>query len=52
MAGVPTAYLCKLISSTWPYLHTYMDDFSVVDINGLSVMVEIVANYIWRLANE
>ncbi len=52
MAGVPTSYLCKLISASWPYLHTYMDDFSVVDINGLSVMVEITANYLWRLANE
>ncbi|MCX6262342.1 MAG: M20/M25/M40 family metallo-hydrolase, partial [Bacteroidia bacterium] len=24
MAGVPTSYLAKLISPSWPYLHTYM----------------------------
>jgi len=52
LAGVPTSYLAKLISNSWPWLHTYMDDFAVVDINGLTVMAEIVANTIWRLANE
>ena len=52
LAGVPTSYIAKLISSSWPWLHTYMDDFDVVDINGLTVMVEIVANALWRLANE
>lgn len=44
LAGVPTSYLAKLISSSWPWLHTYMDDFEIVDVNGLTVMVEIVAN--------
>jgi Zn-dependent M28 family amino/carboxypeptidase len=52
LARVPTSYLAKLISNSWPWLHTYMDDFSVVDINGLTVMAEITANTIWRLANE
>jgi hypothetical protein len=52
LAGVPTSYLAKLISSSWPWLHTYMDDFDVVDINGLTVMAEITANTLWRLANE
>jgi hypothetical protein len=52
LAGVPTSYFAKLISTSWPWLHTYMDDFSVVDINGLKVMAEIVATTIWRLANE
>lgn len=52
LAGVPTSYLAKLISPSWPWLHTYMDDFEVVDINGLTVVAEIVANTIWRIANE
>ncbi len=52
LAGVPTAYLAKLISPSWPWLHTYMDDFEVVDVNGLTVVAEIVANTLWRLANE
>ena len=52
LAGVPTSYLAKLISSSWPWLHTYMDDFDVVDVNGLTVMVEIIANTLWRLANQ
>lgn len=51
LAGVPTSYLAKLISSSWPWLHTYMDDFRVVDINGLKVVAEIAATTIWRLAN-
>lgn len=51
LAGVPTAYLAKLISSSWPWLHTYMDDFNVVDINGLKVMAEITSTMIWHLAN-
>ena len=52
LAGVPTAYLCKLINPSWPWLHTYMDDFNVVDVNGLTVIAEIVANLLWHLANE
>lgn len=52
LAGVPTSYLAKLISSSWPWLHTYMDDFQVVDINGLKVMAEITSAAIWRMANE
>jgi hypothetical protein len=52
LAGVPTSYLAKLISSSWPWLHTYMDDMTVVDINGLTVMAEITANTLWQLANE
>jgi len=52
LAGVRTSYLAKLISTSWPWLHTYMDDFKVVDINGLKVVAEIAATTIWRLANE
>ena len=52
LAGVATSYLAKLISTSWPWLHTYMDDFKVVDINGLKVVAEIAATTIWRLANE
>ena len=52
LAGVPTSYLCKLITPSWPWLHTYMDDFAVVDINGLKVIAEIAATTLWRLANE
>jgi hypothetical protein len=52
LAGVPTSYLAKLISPSWPWLHTYMDDFEVVDVNGLTVVAEIVANSIWQIANE
>jgi len=51
LAGVETSYLAKLISSSWPWLHTYMDDYKVVDINGLKVVAEISAMTIWRLAN-
>lgn len=51
-AGVPTSYLCKLITPSWPWLHTYMDDFKVVDINGLKPMADITATTLWRLANE
>jgi hypothetical protein len=51
-AGVPTSYLCKLLTPSWPWLHTYMDDYSVVDVNGLRVLAEITATTLWRLANE
>lgn len=52
LAGVETAYIAKLISSSWPWLHTYMDDFNVVDINGLKVVAEISSNTIWEMANN
>jgi Zn-dependent M28 family amino/carboxypeptidase len=52
LAGVPTSYLAKLISTSWPWLHTYMDDFRVVDINGLKIVAEIAGMTIWRLANQ
>ena len=52
LAGVSTSYLAKLISTSWPWLHTHMDDFKVVDINGLKIVAEIAATTIWRLANE
>jgi hypothetical protein len=52
LAGVPTSYLAKLISTSWPWLHTYMDDFKVVDVNGLKTVAEIAAVTIWRLANN
>jgi aminopeptidase YwaD len=52
LAGVPTGYLCRLITASWPWLHTYMDDFNVVDINGLMSVAEIAANSLWHLANE
>jgi hypothetical protein len=52
LAGVPTTYLAKLISNSWPWLHTYMDDFSVVDINGLTIIADIMANTLWQVANE
>lgn len=51
LAGVPTSYLAKLISTSWPYLHTYMDDFNVVDINGLKVVAQITGITLWRMAN-
>jgi len=28
------------------------DSFEVVDVNGLTVVAEIVANTIWQIANE
>lgn len=52
MAGVETSYLAKLISSSWPWLHTDMDDYKVVDINGLKVVAEISALTIWNMANN
>lgn len=52
LAGVETSYIAKLISTSWPWLHTYMDDFKVVDINGLKVVAEISALTIWNLANQ
>ncbi len=52
LAGVETSYLAKLISTSWPWLHTYMDDYQVVDINGLKVVAEIAATTLWRLANQ
>lgn len=51
LAGVETSYIAKLISTSWPWLHTYLDDFRVVDINGLKVVAEISALTIWELAN-
>ena len=51
LAGVETSYIAKLISSSWPWLHTHMDDYKVVDINGLKVIAEISAATIWNLAN-
>jgi aminopeptidase YwaD len=51
LAGVETSYIAKLISSSWPWLHTYMDDYRVVDINGMKVVAEISALTIWNLAN-
>jgi aminopeptidase YwaD len=52
LAGIETSYLAKLISTSWPWLHTYMDDYKVVDINGLKVIAEISAIALWRLANQ
>lgn len=52
LAGVETSYIAKLISTSWPWLHTYMDDFRVVDINGLKVVAEISALTILNLANQ
>jgi hypothetical protein len=52
LAGVQTSYLAKLISTSWPWLHTYMDDFKVVDVNGLKNVADIAALTIWRLANQ
>lgn len=52
LAGVPTSYLAKLISASWPWLHTYMDTPDVVDINGLKVVAEIAAVFLWRAANS
>jgi aminopeptidase YwaD len=52
LAGVETSYLAKLISTSWPWLHTYLDDINVVDINGLKIVAEISAITLWRLANQ
>jgi aminopeptidase YwaD len=51
-AGVPTTYLCRCISNSWPWLHTYMDDDDAVDENDLKVVAEICAATIAEIANE
>lgn len=51
-AGVPTMYLSRCISNSWPWLHTYMDDNDAVDENDLKVVSEICAESIARLAGE
>ena len=51
-AGVPTSYICRCISKSWPWLHTYEDRPDVIDPNALKVTAEIVANTVLALANE
>ena len=50
-AGVPTSYLCRCISTSWPYLHTYMDDPDVIDCNALKVLGDVCAAVLLKLAN-
>jgi Zn-dependent M28 family amino/carboxypeptidase len=50
-AGVPTSYLCRCISTSWPYLHTYMDDPEIIDYNALKVLTDICASTMLELAN-
>lgn len=50
-AGVPTSYLCRCISTSWPYLHTYMDDPDIIDYNALKVLTDLCASSILELAN-
>ena len=49
-AGVPTSYLCRCISTSWPYLHTYMDTPDIIDYNGLKVLTDLCAAAVWKLA--
>ncbi|MEE8324720.1 MAG: M20/M25/M40 family metallo-hydrolase [Candidatus Humimicrobiaceae bacterium] len=51
LAGIPTSYVFSL-TPRFSWLHTYMDDFDVININGLTSTAEIMANSIWQLANE
>lgn len=50
--GIPTSYICRCISKSWPWLHTYQDNPDVVDPNALKVVAEIVTNTIVSLAEE
>ena len=51
LANVPTSYIFGAIPNL-SWLHTYMDDYDIININGLTGTAEIAANFIWRLANE
>lgn len=51
LAGVPTSYLFSL-TPPMSWLHSYVDDFDIVNINALTSVTEIAANSIWRIANE
>ncbi len=50
-AGVPTSYLCRCISTSWPYLHTYMDDPDIIDYNALKVLSDLCAGCLLKLAD-
>lgn len=49
-AGIPTSYLCRCISTSWPYLHTYMDTTDIVDYNALKVLTDLCASALSKLA--
>jgi len=51
LAGVPTSYLFSL-TPPMSWLHSYVDDFDIVNINALTTVAEIAANSIWQIANE
>ena len=51
-AGVETSYICRLISMSWPWLHTDLDTPRIVDIAALKVLSEMSINTLMRLANE
>ncbi len=50
-AGVPTSYLCRCISTSWPYLHTYLDDPDIIDYNALKVLGDLCATALLKVAN-
>ena len=50
-AGIPTSYLCRCISTSWPYLHTYMDAPDIIDYNALKVLTDLCASSILEIAN-
>lgn len=50
-AGVPTSYICRCISKSWPWLHTNEDKPDIVDPNALKIISEICINTLLILAN-
>lgn len=52
VSGVPTSYICRCISKSWPWLHTWLDTPDVVDPNALKVTSEICINTLLKIANE
>jgi len=51
-AGIPTTYLTRCISKSWPWLHTHEDKPDVIDPNALKIVSEICLNALLVLANE
>jgi len=49
-AGVPTSYLCRCISTSWPYLHTYMDTPDIIDYNAMKVLTDLCVFALSELA--
>lgn len=51
-AGVPTSYICRCISKSWPWLHANEDTPDIIDPNALKVVGEICINTLLTLANS